>query len=101
MRRDLDWISPKAFCLVCMVCGGQIIRARVGDNPNTLQWRCNQCHKEFGPVWNRLIWGDKPSLKLVGPKPWSAARPQIALQIARVVLSYILSYAVTLAGLLL
>jgi hypothetical protein len=100
MKPDCGY-EPKAFSLLCPTCGGNIARARVGDSGNTLQWRCNQCHQEFGPVWNQSFWGDKPDAKLVGPKPWPAAKPRTILQIARVVLACVLSYAITLAGLLL
>ena len=101
MRKNLDCIPRKAFCLVCPVCGGQIVRTQVGDNPNRLQWRCDQCPEAFGPVWNRVIWGDKPSVKLVGPGVWPVAKPRKILRVARAVLTYVLSYAVALAGMLL
>ena len=51
-------------------------------------------------AWNRLIW-ERSKFEVRRPKTLVSGGQQIALQIARAVLSYLLSYAVTLAGLLL
>lgn len=94
-------ISPKAFSLLCSICGGQILRTIVGNDPDVLQWRCNQCQTEYGPEWNRSLLGDKPNPSLVGPKAWPKPAPQTVLKLAKVAISYVLSYAAALAALLL